>query len=157
MAQTPEQKAAAAAYGKVYREANKEKIAARKKAYCEANKEKEATRKNAYYEATKEKYAERKKAYRKKWLAANKEKVAARCKAYHEANKEKMDAYKKAWYAANPLSKVKSKAIRYFVCVGIPADKIPEELVQLKVKQILLGRKLKKSNPNFKMRKTWNI
>ena len=65
-----------AAYMKVYREANKEKIAA----YDKANKEKKA----AYYQANKEKKAAQQKTYRE----ANREKKAAQKKAYNQANPE---------------------------------------------------------------------
>ena len=63
-----------AAYGKAYREDNKEKIAAREKAYYEANKEKRA----AYYKA---------------WREINKEKKAVYDKAWREANPEKSNEY----------------------------------------------------------------
>tara|TARA_A100000172_G_scaffold32850_1_gene19703 strand:- start:6 stop:605 length:600 start_codon:yes stop_codon:yes gene_type:complete len=82
------------AYMKVWRKANKEKLAVRQKAYYQSNKEKV-------------------KAYNKAWYEANKEKI----KAYNEANKEKKKAYKKAWNEANKerlLAKYKaySKAYR---------------------------------------------
>jgi len=57
------------AWKKVYREANKEKIAAYEKTWREANKKKIAARK-------------------KDWQAGNKEKIAA----YNKANKENIDA-----------------------------------------------------------------
>lgn len=57
-------KACFAAYRKVYREANKEKIVAQQKAYRAANAEKESARKKAHYEVNREQYVTQQKAHK---------------------------------------------------------------------------------------------
>ena len=81
------------AYGKAYREANKEKIKAKNKAYYEAKKGEIRVQQKAYYEANKDKI----KAHKK----ANKDKKKAYDKIYYEANKNEIRAQHEAWRKAN--------------------------------------------------------
>lgn len=80
----------AVAQQKVYRSANREKVAARRKAYYEAHREEEAARRKAYYEAHREEEAARKKVY----YATHREKIAAQQKAYRERKKKEREGLK---------------------------------------------------------------
>ena len=99
-------------YDKEYRKANKVKKAASDKAYKEANKEKIAIQRKAFREANKEKlaaqkrehYAKNSEALKQKgkdYYVNNKEYVTARQNMYVEANKDAIAAYHKEYAEAN--------------------------------------------------------
>lgn len=69
--------------GKVYREANKEKLKEKSKVYVEANKDKASLRGKASY-------------------MANPEQAKAKSKAYRKNNPEKVKATQKTWRQNNP-------------------------------------------------------
>ena len=79
-----------AAYGKEYREKNKDKIAEAGKEYREKNKDKIAEAGKEYREKNKDKIAEVKKEYYEK----NKDKIAEVGKEYREKNKDKIKEYR---------------------------------------------------------------
>jgi len=97
------------AYGKEWREKNKESLAARKKIYREENKEKVTLGKKTYYHNNKEHIAAKKKVYREE----NKQKVASRKKLYREKNKERIAMKHKAWYEENKEECAAKGKIRY--------------------------------------------
>ena len=102
-------KEARSAEAKVYREANKEKIAAYKKAWREANKKRLSAQAKTWRESNKEIKAAMDKAYRE----ANKEKIAAYQKAWREANKERLSAQAKTWRENNKeIKAARDKAYR---------------------------------------------
>ena len=88
-------RAEAVEYAREHREKNREKIAATLKAKRQANIEMFRSRERAYVAADREKYAARWKAYRRKYNEANRERIAARKREYNEANRERIATHKR--------------------------------------------------------------
>ena len=98
-------KACVAAYGRKYRQENKEKITAKSREYYQENKEKIAAKSREYYQENKEKIAAKEREYRQE----NKEKVTARHSKYRQENKEKITAKSREYYQEN-----KEKIHKYY-------------------------------------------
>jgi len=96
------------AYGKAYRETNRQQLNNRQKELRKNNPEKL----KAYNKKYNEKHREEILFYNKEFYKANKEKVHAKNKAYIEANREKIYAHNKE-YRKNNLEKIKSYAKIY--------------------------------------------
>ena len=86
------------AYGKAYRETNRQQLNSRQKELRKNNPEKlKAYNKKAY-----DKNIEKIKLYNKEFYKAHVEKMYAKNKAYREANREKVYAYNKKYKENNP-------------------------------------------------------
>ena len=96
------------AYGKAYRETNRQQINSRQKELRKNNPEKlKAYNKKAY-----NKNIEKIKLYNKEFYKAHVEKMYAKNKAYREANREKVYAYNKKYKENNP-EKIKDWQKKY--------------------------------------------
>ena len=96
------------AYGKVYRETNRQQLNNRQKELRKNNPEKlKAYNKKAY-----NKNIEKIKLYNKEFYKAHVEKMYAKNKAYREANREKVYAYNKKYKENNP-EKIKDWQKKY--------------------------------------------
>ena len=96
------------AYGKAYRETNRQQLNSRQKELRKNNPEKlKAYNKKAY-----NKNIEKIKLYNKEFYKAHVEKMYAKNKAYREANREKVYAYNKKYKENNP-EKIKDWQKKY--------------------------------------------
>lgn len=101
MAYSPACRARRAAKTRVWRAANKERVATYKRAYREANKEQERISSRTYRDAHKEHVATGKRA----WQAAHKEHRAEQLRAWKTENKERVAAAERTWREENPGAK----------------------------------------------------
>lgn len=124
------------AYDRAYRDRNKERLAEKRKARDLAK----SSERTAY---NKQRYAENKEVMALSWkerYAANREKYVAARRIRYTENRELYAGAKRAYYAANTEAALRI-AVRSFF--KVPLSSVPHELVELKIAQLKLGRKLK--------------
>jgi len=120
-------------YIKLYREANKDKIAAKRKLYREANKDKIKIYDKAYKETNKERLKEYGQTYDKVYKETNKERLKEYGKAYRETNKEHLRLLQSNRRKNNPLYRlscdIRSMIGEFFRSKGISKTLRTEQIL----------------------------